>query len=75
MTKYTSERGRNGKRAEPLPLTPAPSAANAQDGMEIARERARRYLPDWVDVCAAIALSPDSEPAICRDTSSAPSRA
>jgi hypothetical protein len=29
--------------------------------MEIARERARRYLPDWVDVCAAIALSPDSD--------------
>jgi hypothetical protein len=61
MVKYTSERGRNGKPRESLPRTPQPSAANAQDGMENAREKARRYLPDWVDTCAAIALSPDSD--------------
>jgi hypothetical protein len=58
MAKYTSKKSKN---PEPLPLAPAPSAANAKDGMEIAREKARRYLPDWVDTCAAIALSPDSD--------------
>jgi hypothetical protein len=61
MVKYTSGRGRNNDGPEPLPRTPAPSAANAKDGMELAQERARRYLPDWVNVCAALALSPDSE--------------
>ena len=60
MAKDTSERGRNGKRPEPLPRTPPSSAANAKDGMEIARESAC-YLPDCVDTCAAIALSPASE--------------
>jgi hypothetical protein len=79
MVKYTSDRGRNSNRPEPLPRTPPPSAANAKDGMEIAQERARRYLPDWVDVCAALALSPDSEAKLhtrfWQGTSSAPLQA
>jgi hypothetical protein len=61
MAKFTSGRVKHSDGPESLPRTPAPSAANAKDGMEIAQERARRYLPDWVDVCAAIALSPSSE--------------
>jgi hypothetical protein len=42
---------------------PPPSASRGQDGIEIARERARRYLPDLVDLFAAIALAPgDASP-------------
>jgi hypothetical protein len=50
---------------QPLPsgkvisAPPPPSASHGQDGIETARERARRYLPDLVDLFAAIALAPD----------------
>jgi hypothetical protein len=58
MVKHIS---RNSHNPEHLPRTPPPSTSNEKDGMEIAREKARRYLPDIVDMCAAIALAPDSE--------------
>jgi hypothetical protein len=42
---------------------PPPSASDGQDGIAIARERAKRYLPDLVDLFAAIALAPgDASP-------------
>jgi hypothetical protein len=42
---------------------PPPSAVHGQDGIEVARERARCYLPDLVDLFAAIALAPgDASP-------------
>ena len=43
---------------------PAPAAAHSHDGMEGARERARRYLPDAVDFLASIAFARDSEAAL-----------
>jgi hypothetical protein len=46
---------------ERTPRVPPPSAAYAADGMEGARELARRYLPDAVRFLAGIALAPDSE--------------
>jgi hypothetical protein len=46
-----------------LSAPPPPSASHGQDGIETARERARRYLPDLVDLFAAIALAPgDASP-------------
>ena len=49
---------------ERLPPSPSPSATTASDGMERARERARCFLPDTVELLAGIALSPDSEAAL-----------
>jgi hypothetical protein len=46
-----------------VPSTPAPSAAKSGDGMKVAREQSRRYLPDIVKLLAGIALSPNSEAA------------
>jgi hypothetical protein len=40
---------------------PPPSTAHAGDGMEVARELARRYLPDAVVFLAGLAFAPDSE--------------
>ena len=54
---------RSGVR-EHAPKVPAPSSASAPDGVERARVRARRYLPDAVDFLAAIAFAPDSEAAL-----------
>jgi hypothetical protein len=58
MTKYLSERS---SHSECVPSVPAPSEAHAGDGMELARELARRYLPDTVRLLAGIALAPDTE--------------
>lgn len=44
-----------------LPRAPTPSALSARDGLAAARERARCFLPDLVDLMAAIALAPDAE--------------
>ncbi|HKD25743.1 MAG TPA: hypothetical protein VKC66_07475 [Xanthobacteraceae bacterium] len=59
MAKNTSERS-----PDRVPHVPPPSAAHAPDGMESARELARRYLPDTVRLLAGIALAPDSEAAL-----------
>jgi hypothetical protein len=61
MTKHPSERP---SRTERIPRVPPPSAASARDGAELAREEARRYLPDAVRLLAGIALAPDSEAAL-----------
>jgi hypothetical protein len=46
-----------------LSAPPPPSAADGQDGIAAAREKAKRYLPDLIDLLAAIALGPgDSSP-------------
>lgn len=57
MAKATKPEPRRGD----LPPAPEPSSASAADGMAEAQRRARQYLPDVVDVLAAIALSGDSE--------------
>lgn len=44
-----------------LPVPPEPTAASASDGLTAARERARRYLPDLVELMASIALAPEAE--------------
>ena len=44
-----------------VPLPPEPSSASAAEGMELAREMARRYLPDLVRLHAGIALGSNSE--------------
>ena len=46
------------------PKVPVPSSASAPDGVERARVKARRYLPDAVDFLAAIAFVQDSEAAL-----------
>ena len=45
----------------PVRAPPPPSAAHASDGMEVAREMARRYMPDAVQFLAGLAFAPDSE--------------
>jgi hypothetical protein len=60
MAKHRFERP-NPQR---IPLPPAPSSISAPDGMERAREEARRYLLDTVRLFAGIALAPDSEAAL-----------
>jgi hypothetical protein len=47
--------------SEPIPAAPAPSAASAAEGMERARDMARKYLPDVVRLHAGVAFAPDSE--------------
>ena len=47
-----------------VPLAPDPSFTSAPDGMGRARELARCYLPDLVQLLAAIALAPGSEAAL-----------
>jgi hypothetical protein len=42
------------------PVTPAPFAATASEGMERAKETARKYLPNSVDFLAAAAFADDS---------------
>jgi len=44
-----------------LPRAPEPSAVSAAAGLAAARERARCYLPDLVDLMAGIALAPSAE--------------
>ena len=44
-----------------VPLPPEPASASAAEGMELARELARRYLPDLVRLHAGIALGSNSE--------------
>jgi hypothetical protein len=61
MAKHPSERPSYPER---VPRVPSPSTANAGDGMELAREEARRYLPDAVRLLAGIAFAPDSEAAL-----------
>jgi len=48
-------------RPQRVPLPPEPSSATAAEGMELAREIARRYLPDLVRLHAGIALGSNSE--------------
>src|SRR5215471_1060827 len=48
-------------RPSRVPTAPEPSSTSAAEGMERAREMARRYLPDLVRLHAGIALGPDSE--------------
>jgi len=55
---------RSGPREHAPRIVPTPSSASAPDGVERARIRARRYLPDAVDFLAAIAFAPDSEAAL-----------
>jgi hypothetical protein len=52
---------KSSKEPERAPRVPPPSTAYAADGMDGARELARRYLPDAVRLLAGIALAPDSE--------------
>jgi hypothetical protein len=47
-----------------FPNAPAPLAPSDRDGMELAREEARRYLPNLVRLFAGIELAPDSEAAL-----------
>ena len=61
MAKQPSQRPSQPER---VPSAPAPVAASARDGMELAREEARRYLPNLVQLFAGIALAPDSEAAL-----------
>jgi hypothetical protein len=64
MSKTSFERhnhSQRGEHSQRVPPAPPPSAASARDGVELGRERARRYLPDLVDLLAAIALGSDSE--------------
>jgi hypothetical protein len=58
MAKYPSERP---ARAQRVPSAPPPSSASASEGMELARETARRYLLNIVLLWAAVAFAPDSE--------------
>jgi len=67
MAKTPHEPRNHSQRGEPsqhVPDVPPPSASSGADGVSVGRERARRYLPDMVDLLAAIALSPDSEAAL-----------
>ena len=52
------------ERVPVVPVIPVPSSASAPDGVESARAKARRYLPDAVDFLAAIAFAVDSEAAL-----------
>ena len=64
MPKTPSDRHNHSKRGEHsqnVPPAPSPSASCAADGVSVGREKARRFLPDCVDLLAAIALSPSSE--------------
>ena len=47
-----------------VPAAPKPSAETQKDGVKIARELARCYLPDAVRFYAAVAFAPDSEAAL-----------
>jgi hypothetical protein len=49
---------------EGVPAAPPPSAQSPVQGIEDARSRARRFLPDCIDLPASIALSKDSEAAL-----------
>ena len=48
-------------RPSRVPVAPEPSSISAAEGMEHARELARRYLPDLVRLHAGIALGSNSE--------------
>jgi hypothetical protein len=49
------------KRSSDVPDAPEPLSAFPKDGMKVASELARRYLPNAVRLYAAIAFAPDSE--------------
>lgn len=46
---------------EAVPEAPPPAAASSSEGMEHARDMARRYLPDVVRLHAGVAFGADSE--------------
>jgi hypothetical protein len=58
MAKHPSERP---ARAHRVPSAPPPASASAPEGMELARETARKYLLNTVVLWAAVAFAPDSE--------------
>ena len=64
MATKPPERPSRGEHVPAVPAAPVPSSASAPDGVERGRAKARRYLPDVVDLLAAIALSPQSEAAL-----------
>ena len=61
MAKHLSDRRSHPER---VPSAPVPVAASSRDGMDLAREEARRYLPNLVRLFAGIALAPESEAAL-----------
>jgi len=58
MAKHLSERSIHPER---VPPAPPPSADCARDGMTCARERARRFLPNALDLLAGLAFGASSE--------------
>jgi hypothetical protein len=50
-----------GHLQQHVPVAPKPSAASASEGMECAQKLARRYLPNGVNLWAAIAFGSSSE--------------
>ena len=58
MVKYPSKHPNHEHR---VPLAPDPLSASPREGMERAREMARRYLPNDVLLWAGVAFAPDSE--------------
>jgi hypothetical protein len=58
MVKYPSKRPNHEQR---VPLAPDPLSASPREGMERAREMARRYLPNDVLLWAGVAFGSDSE--------------
>jgi hypothetical protein len=59
-----SEHASRAEHAPVVPAVPLPSSASAGDGVERARAKARRYLPDAVDFLAAVGFSAESEAAL-----------
>jgi len=64
MATRPPERPSRAEHVPVVPKVPIPSSASAPDGVERARAKARRYLPDAVDFLAAIAFAADSEAAL-----------
>ena len=70
MAKHPSERRSHPER---VPRVPLPSAASARDGAELAREEARRYLPDAVRLLAGMRRRLTARP-LCTPGCYVPSR-
>jgi hypothetical protein len=49
---------------ERVPSAPPPSARTAAEGLEIARNEMRRYLPDFARLLVSISLAPESSAAL-----------